>query len=485
MLFPEHKGEKNMIKKLKASIVIIAAVMILSCGNSEKAFQADFEASVKDKQGEELINALKELDEKYKEKLILKVNLSALYLSAGDAENAVLYLEAGLPLAEKSKDPAEKYMFYANYSEYLMRNERYSDCEKYARLSLDNAEEDTLGVSLTLAKAMTAQKKYTEAYNLFKESWKTRGLLFSEEDINAFIFVLAKVPSSEENLVIHVTLLDELKVKNPALGNVGVEQARILERAGAPLSALIAVLSEIEISRYKGLLDNAGIEKSLNTLAARFDNPEYKERGQAGLKIVEGYADFINEKWESADAVFTQLQPELPITFYYYLKLASRIETGFGTKEDFAAYITLERNYSTMQGYYYHFWKGLKKAGPDYSRETAEPALRGCILASPYSGYALQSRIELGNLYGIEDGEKIILPEELVFFYQSIMSGAPLEVLEPVAEFLSMNDNVFIQNVMVLMKEAFKDEKIAEWFKKRSEASSNENLKKRVMSLQS
>ena len=473
-----------MIKNLKTSLVIFfAALVILSCGNSEKAFQADFEASVKDKQGEELINAIKELDKKYEGKLILKVNLSALYISAGDIDNAVVYLKEGLPLAEISKNNAEKYMFYANYSEYLLRDEKYPDCEKYARLALENAEEDTLGVSLTLAKSMTAQKKYSEAYTLFKDSWQKRGLLFSEEDINAFLFVLVKVPSSDENLVIHVTLLDELKVKNPSLKNLGIEQARILERAGAPLSALVAVLSEIEMSRYKGLVDNAGIEKSLNALAAKFDNPEYKERGQAGLRIIEGYADFINEKWESADAVFTQLQPELPLTFYYYLKLASRLETGFGTKEDFAAFVTLERSYSTMQGYYYHFWKGLKKAGTDYAKETAEPALRGCILASPYSAYSLESRIELGSLYGIDEGEKIILPEELVFFYQSILSGAPVEILEPVAEFLSMDDNVFVQDAMLLMKEAFTNEKISEWFKKKSETSLNENLKNRVLSL--
>ena len=330
---------------------------------------------------------------------------------------------------------------------------------------------------------MTAQKKYTEAYNLFKESWKSNGILFTEEDINAFIFVLAQVPSSSENLIIKVTLLDELKVKNPMAKGIGIDQARILEKAGAPLSALIAIFSEIEISRYNGTMDRAEVEKNLNTLAARFDNPELKEMGQTGIKLIEGYADFLNERWERADAVFTQLNPELPITFYYYLKLASRIQTGFGTKEDFAAYITLERNFSNLQGYYYNFWKGLKKTGSDYTKEAAEPALRGCIVAAPVTAYAQESRIELGRLYGIEDGEKILLPEELGFFYQSVLNGAPIEILEPVAIFLSMDDNVFVENAMTLMKEAFLNEQISGWFKERSETSVNENLKKRVASL--
>ena len=464
-------------------LIAFSAMMLISCGNSEKAFQADFEVSVKDKQGEALLDALHELDKKYEDKLILKINLSAMYLSAGDLENAVIYLTEGLPLAEKSKNTGDKYMFYANYSEYLMREEKYQESEKYARKALENIEEDNLGVSLTLAKSMTAQKKYTEAYNLFKESWKSNGILFTEEDINAFIFVLAQVPSSSENLIIKVTLLDELKVKNPMAKGIGIDQARILEKAGAPLSALIAIFSEIEISRYNGTMDRAEVEKNLNTLAARFDNPELKEMGQTGIKLIEGYADFLNERWERADAVFTQLNPELPITFYYYLKLASRIQTGFGTKEDFAAYITLERNFSNLQGYYYNFWKGLKKTGSDYTKEAAEPALRGCIVAAPVTAYAQESRIELGRLYGIEDGEKILLPEELGFFYQSVLNGAPIEILEPVAIFLSMDDNVFVENAMTLMKEAFLNEQISGWFKERSETSVNENLKKRVASL--
>ncbi len=68
--------------------------------------------------------------------------------------------------------------------------------------------------------------------------------------------------------------------------------------------------------------------------------------------------------------------------------------------------------------------------------------------------FAQESRIELGRLYGIEDGEKILLPEELMFFYQGIQNGAPIEILEPVALFLSMDDNAFVENAMMLMKEA-------------------------------
>ena len=473
-----------MKKTIKNTLVtLLLALLFTSCSGGNKAFQKEFEESVKDKQGEELLNTLITLDQKYEDKLILKVNISALYMSAGDIEKALPYLNEGLPLAEKSKTAGDKYMFYSNYAEYKYSDKKYDESEKYARLALDNTEDDILGVSLTLAKTLAVKQKYSDAYLIFKDMWKSKGTLFNEEDITYFISVLGAVPADDENLVILITLLDEMKVKTPSAQGIGLKQAEILEQAGAPLSALIAIFSEIESARYTGMMDNAAIEKNLNALSDRFKNPELKETGTTGLKLIEGYINFINERWDVADSVFTELAPEIPVTFYYYLKLASRIETGMGSQDDFTAYVTLERNYTKLQGYYYHFWRGLKKGVTAYTKEAADPALRGCILASPFTRYALESRIELARLNGIENGDNILLPEELFFFYQSILNGAPIEILEPVSVFLSMEENVFVNEAMELLEKVITNEKIADWFKAKGESTDNQLLKERIDSL--
>ena len=46
-----------------------------------------------------------------------------------------------------------------------------------------------------------------------------------------------------------------------------------------------------------------------------------------------------------------------------------------------------------------------------------------------------------------------------------------------------MEDNIFVQDAMVLMKEAFTNERISEWFKAKAEGSDNQLLKERVSSL--
>ena len=104
--------------------------------------------------------------------------------------------------------------------------------------------------------------------------WKTKGILFTEEDIITFISIMGIAPPDNENLVIMITLMDELKVKNPSIKGIGLKQAEILEQAGAPLSALVSVFSEIEAARYNRTIDDEGTLKTLSALSERFRSPE-------------------------------------------------------------------------------------------------------------------------------------------------------------------------------------------------------------------
>ena len=470
---------------MKKIIILLSllALLLLSCKSGDSEFRQEFDSAMNEKQGDELVAALEELDSRYPDRLPLKINLAALHLSSGDLEKALPYFNEGLPLAEKSKSRDEKYMFYTNYAEYKFKEGNYEESGKFSRKALENTDDDTLGVTLTLARSLTALEKYSDAYALFKEMWKTKGILFTEEDIITFISIMGIAPPDNENLVIMITLMDELKVKNPSIKGIGLKQAEILEQAGAPLSALVSVFSEIEAARYNRTIDDEGTLKTLSALSERFRFPEQGESGKMGLKLIEGYASFIDEKWEIADSVFTQIELEIPVTFYFYLKLASRIETGTGTKEDFSNYATLGRNYSDMQGFYYNYWKGLKKSGVDYNKENAVPLLKGCILAFPFSKFAAETRLELGKFYGIRNGYYILLKEEVEYLYKRAISGTPVDVLEPVARLLEMEDNVFVDDAMSVLKDAFKDENISAWFVERSKISGNPLFISRVNSI--
>ena len=69
------------------------------------------------------------------------------------------------------------------------------------------------------------------------------------------------------------------------------------------------------------------------------------------------------------------------------------------------------------------------------------------------------------------------------YLYKRAISGTPVDVLEPVARLLEMEDNVFVDDAMSVLKDAFKDENISAWFVERSKISGNPLFISRVNSI--
>ena len=135
-----------------------------------------------------------------------------------------------------------------------------------------------------------------------------------------------------------------------------------------------------------------------------------------------------------------------------------------------------------MQGYYFNLWNGINKGSEKFDKSFIESALKNCILISPDSEYARLSRIELGKLFNIQQGEKIVLVDEVFYYINSVIKETNPDILEPVAVMLEMENNVFIDDAMQLIKEAVKEKKIADWFKKRAQKG-NERIKARISAI--
>lgn len=463
----------------KLCLILAVLALLVSCENKNRKYLDDFNTVMSEKQGDELFSALLELDARYPDKLRAKINLAALSFEKGDSEKAVSFLEKGLELAGKSSDSDEKYFFYANYAEYQLQGGKIAESIQTARNALENVEEDPMGVSLTLAKGLAADKKYSEALQYFKISWEKNRDYFSENDLNAFIAILGFSQNAQEEVPLMVSIIDEMRMRNPMLQGTGFKQAEILEQAGAPLSALAAAFSEIEFARYSGNLDSGGVMKTLDMLSANIKS-ESGEKDLASKKMIEGYRSFVLGQWNIAEAAFAEVTPEVQLNFYDYLRLASMLQSGLGNDQVVLNFAMLERYYSPMQGYYYHLWNGMKKGSVKYNAEMATGILMNCILLSPFTDYARESRIELGSLHGIQDGGKIVLVDEVFHYINNVITGgASPDTLEPVAAMLEMEDNVFIKDALELLKEAFVDSRIAGWFHSRAEKG-NSRIRERI-----
>jgi len=430
-----------------------------------------------EKQGEQLLNALIDLDKKYPEKLRTKVNIAAIYLGMGKPELAELFLEKGVEIAKKSRERDEKYFFYANYSEYLYNKGNFSESLKMGMAALGSEDSDPTGVSLTIAQIHINEKKNSEALLFFKKAWLTNINLFTAHDLYAFFYILSISQDAEDNVALMVSIIDEIRLRNPDLRGYGFQQAEILEQTEAPVAALIAIFSEIEFSR---LYNDSNNEEMLKSIDLLYENNKEIFRS---AKIIEGYRSFITEEWNIAEAVFTEIVPEIPIVFYNYLRLASMLQTGLGTEEVFFNYLQIRRYYSELQGYYFNLWSGIKKGSAKYDSSFMESVLRDCILISPNSEYARLSRIELGNLYNIPQGEKLLLIDEVFYYIDSVLKEeVSLDIFEPVAVMLEMDDNTFIDDAMQLLEDAVINKKIGDWFKKRAQKG-NEKIKARISAI--
>jgi len=488
-LFRKNYFREKKLKKIFSVytylflIAVIISPFLLSCTNRNEKFIEEFNAVMTDSKGEALIPALEELDKKYPDRLRTKINLAASYLDIGDEEKAAAILEKGLSAAEKSKNGEEKYIFYANYAEYMLQKEKFSECIEYGQKALEIGEADPLGASISLAQAYAAEKKYSDSLNYFRNAWKNNVNLFSENDLVTFISLLGVSQNGEEDLVLVISLIDEMRVRKPDLQGSGIKQAEILEQAGAPLSALVAAFSELERSLYDGTMSREQVIQTVEFLKTNINANEAEEKAES-MKMAEGYKYFTLGQWGLAESVFAELKPEIPIVFYAYLRLSSMLQTGLGTDELLSQYAAIERNFTGIQGYYYHFWNGMKKGSGTYDAASASNVLKNCILTAPLSPYALESRLELASLNGIKNGQDILLVEEVFYYLNSVMEGASPEILEPAAVMLEMDDNIFISDAMLLLKEAFKEEKISQWFTARAEKG-GAKLKERILSLNS
>ncbi len=458
----------------KNIIFLLVFIILFSCSNKNQ-FIEDLEKIMGEKEGEEQLNALVELDKKYPEKLRAKINIAAIYLGMEKTDLAELFLAKGVEAAKKSRDKDEKYIFYANYSEYLLNKGNLSESLKMGMAALENNDSDPAGASLTVAQILVSEKKYSEAVLFFKKTWETNIDLFTEQDLAAFFYLLGISQDAGNNIALMVSIIDEIRLRNPGRQGFGFQQAEILDQAGAPVASLVAVFSEIEFSRSNNVANNE-IFKTIDLLY------EKNKEIAANAKIIEGYKSFILEEWNIAEAVFTEITPEVSIVFYNYLKLASILQSGLGTEELFSNYLLLSRYYSGLQSYYYHLWNGMKKGSVKYDIDVEESVLKNCILISPASEYARLSRIELGRILGIPDGEKIVAVDEVFYYVDSVIKGASPNILEPVAVMLEMENNIFVEDAMELLKEAVKEKKIGEWFKNRAQKG-NALIKARVSAI--
>ena len=448
-----------MFKKLLLAL-LIALVAFTSCSKkADDSYLAEMETLIKEKTGDELLEGFIDLDKKYPNVLMLKVNISGMLLMKDEVKLAGDYLKAGLPLAKKSDNDGEKYVFYTNMAQYSFKSQDPNKSIEYAKQALEFNKEDPLGVTITMAKAYANKEDPISATKLMKEQWAADPDKFSDEDMFYLLSLLGNEPDSPENLTIVVAVADEFLIRKPTISGIGIQQAQDLERSGYMISALVATFSEMDRMRCLNKLQEENIYDALVQAKENFppDSPH--------VRFLDGFKAYMDEDFDTASAIFDSITPEIPLNYYSFLQLACRANGSKTSREIVNEFGALEDKFPLFQSYYYYLWTSIKKN--NLLTKEDQPLMQQCILSNPVSRFGIETKKELGRLYGLKDGENILLPDELTVYLMRVRNGEKPEILEPVAKLLEMEDNPFRDNAELLVPELKKVAGVSDWLNKR------------------
>ena len=448
-----------MFKKL-VLILFIVLVALTSCSKeADDSYLAEMETLIKEKTGDELLEGMIALDKKYNKVLMLKINISGMLLMKDEVKLAGDYLKAGLPLVKKSTNDGEKYVFYTNMAQYAFKSKDPNKSIEYAKQALEFNKEDPLGVTITMAKAYANKEDPISALKLMKEQWTANPSKFSDEDMFYLLSLLGNEPDSTENLTIVVSVADEFLIRKPSITGIGIQQAQDLERAGYMISALVATFSEMDRMRCLNKIKDENIYDAIKEAKTNFspDSPH--------VKFLDGFKAYIDEDFDAASAVFDSITPEIQLNYYSFLQMACRANSSKTSRELVNAFGALEDKFPLFQSYYYYLWTSIRKN--DLLSKEDQSLMEQCILSNPTSRFGIETKKALGKLYGLDDGENILLPDELTVYLMRVKNGEKPEILEPVAKLLEMKDNPFKENALLLVPELKKVSGVADWLDKR------------------
>jgi tetratricopeptide (TPR) repeat protein len=438
-----------MTCRLSALTIAALALTLFSCGSGD--FQENFDAAMTTMRGRELFDALLELDQKYPRELALKVNLGGMLLAGGDPARAEVYLEAGIPLARPSRDTRLVYLLQTNLAELRLRQGNYEEAVEAAEAALGLTAEDDIGVGLTLAKAQLALDRPSEAVERFEGYWRDKPDLMSREDALAYFEALVKDDRSS-------AALEVLRVWPERYGyevGLGLRESALWEKQGNLGESVLAAAKELEYARGLGDITVSQAVARLEALEDRLRDSPYGTTGEA-LRMAEALKLFLLQRWRAALSIFRAKSHATDSAFYRYLVTVCQLEGTMAPNSGvLRTYASLETVFRDLPSFYYHLWRAMR-SNPGYGLGTARPVLERCILLAPAGPYAVPSRMEIGRLLGIgpDQGARLLLGPEIEAIAGELGAGADPAVLDPVLALVSMPDNAYSLEGMLMLQQA-------------------------------
>jgi tetratricopeptide (TPR) repeat protein len=468
------KHSVRFIKTLR--FLVVGGLFLISCSGSN-VFETRFKAAMSGMKGDELLMELFAMDQKYTNKLALKVNIGAILLALGETEKASIYLKKGEEVARFEGNKKLKSTLYTNLAELSLRQGNYAQGVEYADKSLSLDKIDPTGVVFTKAKCLYYQNDQDKAIATFEDGWSKRNDVMSKDDMNFYMSIL-------RDKSLYAKALDVARVYGRRFDyepGIGIIESVFYEKLGKVNESIICAAKDLEYARYTGNID-AGEELSrLTNLDKKVNDTTWNPK-QQGKEALTGLISYVSDKWPEAYAGLTSAGvEEQDLPFYVFLLKSALLESGKATAKDFTDYHALEDYFRSFPNYYYHLYRGMSKSAGTTGIGDPRTAMESCILLAPDTVYAKETRIALGTALGLvpKDGAKLMLGRELDKIYALLAEGKSPRICDPVLDLRSVEDNVYTLAAVLILEKAKELPGVGDYLDKKRKASSG-RLKERI-----
>ena len=361
-----------------------------SCGDA--VFQQAYD-KVKGRAGQaDFLGRLVALDQRFPDRLALKVDLGAYYLTTGNADQAQAYLDRGAMLARSSGDENLKSILWADLAETALLRGDAEGAIGYADRALSHQEEK-LGVIFTRAKAKLLKNDGSGALGDFRAGWLTRRSTMTAQDFGLFARTL--VVAQDYSLAFEV--LEAYRKSFPYESGTGLVESVCHENLRRYNEAVLSAFVDVIYQQSRGQIGTKQVLANLGALEVQI-----KARGtsskESGLETLKALEAWTQGHWSRVVFDPALVAASLDARFF---QLAALIETGRAQDSDLKAYGALENRFRDFPSYYLPLVRYFKDARKDGDYPGFPELAEKVVNLAPLGPAAQEGRGALARGYGL------------------------------------------------------------------------------------
>jgi len=365
--------------------------VLAACGNNAMNKEYD-KIKASGLTGDDLRAALTEFELNNMDHFSSKVDLGGYYMITGNPERALDYLLRAEKLVSKAPRSAETrkntVIMYGSIARIYLLQGEFTKAMDYAEKAVLADDETGKQYRFLQAHILTAQEKQDEALALFYELYQTQRDIMSPDDIQAFMYLLAKTGNYSDCAI----MVDLYFEKGAFFQGLGLFASGAYEAVGQANKAIIAAFLDYEYHIGYSAGNDSDFLRNLDNLERQLNFRGILPETEATLRLIRSLYDN------------SELAMELrPNAFFGedYAILKKKILANTMSVAEFGQYLQLERYFTRFPVYYWNVWKAALEYAPNALAAFA-PALEKIIRLDANGPYAQLAWTELTKLMGYQ-----------------------------------------------------------------------------------